>query len=353
MVIIAKKQARPLNPIQFNIIAIIFVLGFMPFAVAFISSAGGDSSEEWSSTMQPRDGNVIYPFTTSRILDNGGVNYTDYYQTNNYYFNNDSLDCIYIVDGFCEGFYDDSTQPELTREFFLSYTAREANVYPFRFAFAHQSHASAGSNQYAGASGSEIFSYFLEPYFLNNIEQQETLDSLRIWSVDGSQTNLCNYAGFTNITYTAEIEFYYGNDSVKFENFEFETDNRYEFRGWDSAHGTFSNLCAIGFVTEFDLSGFESLELNVLNNGDWDNTSIRVSYKNFEREDGQNFADTDLPFAGADSWIIGLESKSLNPVEASFIIKTGTLLLSVITLVIGIASTPYWDPFRNFFSGRL
>jgi hypothetical protein len=325
----------------------------MPFAVAFISSAGGDSTEEWTSTMQAKDGNVIYMFNNSKILDNGGVNYTDYYDSNGYYFNNDSLDCIYIINGYCEGFYDDTLQPELTREFFSSYTALEANVYPFRSAFGYQSHASSGVNQYSGASGSEIYSYLLDPYFLNNIEQGETLDSLRVWSITGSQTNLCNYAGFTNITYTAEIEFYYNNESLEFENFEFQTDNKYEFRGWDSAHGTFSNICTVGILTEFDLSGFESLELNVLNNGDWDNTSIRVTYKNFEREDGQNFADTDLPFSGGDTWIIGLESKSLNPVEASFIIKTGTLILSAITFVIGIASTPYWDPFRNFFKGRL
>jgi hypothetical protein len=326
----------------------------MPFAVALISSAGGDSTDEWTSTMQPNTSNTYIPYSSTKILDNGGVNYTDYYLSNGYYFNNDSLDCIYIVDGLCEGFYDDSTQPSLTRELWIfGYTVDEANVLPFRSAYAHQSHASSLNGQYAGASGSEIFSYLLEPYFLNEIEQGETLDSLRMWSVDASQTNLCNYAGFTNITYSAEIEFYYNNDSLKFENFEFEDDNRYEYRGWDSVHGTFSNLCTIGFKTEFDFSGFESLELNVLNNGDWDNTSVRVAFKNFEREDGQNFADTDLPFAGADNWVLGLESKSLNPVEASFMIKTGTLILSAITFVIGIASTPYWDPFRNFFKGRL
>ena len=74
-------------------------------------------------------------------------------------------------------------------------------------------------------------------------------------------------------------------------------------------------------------------------------------YRTFQRKDGLDFADTQLPFAGDDLWRVGFEYKAVDPQETGFLIKTGTLILSALTLVVAIASTPYWDPFRNFFKG--
>ena len=50
---------------------------------------------------------------------------------------------------------------------------------------------------------------------------------------------------------------------------------------------------------------------------------------------------------------IGIEHKQINPNEVGFYVKTGTLVLSLIVLGVGLASTPYWDPFRNFFKGAI
>jgi hypothetical protein len=97
----------------------------------------------------------------------------------------------------------------------------------------------------------------------------------------------------------------------------------------------------------------EVLSIDQFNGGDWDNTSISLYLENFEREDGLNFADTPLPFAGNGFFYLGIEHRSINPTEVGFFVKTGTLILSVIVLGVGLASTPYWDPFRNFFKGGM
>ena len=98
--------------------------------------------------------------------------------------------------------------------------------------------------------------------------------------------------------------------------------------------------------------GLEIVNFN--DQGDWDNTSIILTLTNFVNTDSpDNFGSTQLPFAGSEGWNLGVQHRQMNPVEASFLIKTGTLLLAVVTLGIAMASTPYWDPFRNFFKGAL
>jgi len=364
MVIIAKKS-NPLNPIQWNILAIVFILGFMPFAVAFISNAGSSTDEQWINSTELNDGNIANKDDTSLWLENGGSNLTSWYDTYNPPSNTDKLDCAYVTKGVCEGLYDDSglvnNQPELwlglngqtstypTNSFYSD------DYFQVRSSQVGQSHFAPGSNNaYAGRSGSEIYSWYLSERFTNEIQQRDTVDALRYWMTSSTSYN-CNNNQWSNLTFEGEITFHYGNDTLTYTNFEFEKSNKFEYSQFDAVHGTWSSVCAVGFFVEFDFTGFESLEIHTFNGiGDWDNTSITLTLKNFVNTDyPDDFGSTQLPFAGADYWNLGVQHRELNPVEAGFLIKTGTLLLSFITLVIALASTPYWDPFKNLFKGMV
>lgn len=361
MVIIAKK-ANPLNPIQFNVIAIIFILGFMPFSVAIISNLGSSSETVWVNSMEHHDDPL--PLADDSLwLENGGSNLTSWYSVFANPNNDDKLDCSYITNGTCEGFWDDSgpTQPELYKGLGPQYapypdSAYSADdYYDIRSGTFTQSHFAPGhNNQYAGQSGSQIYSWYLSSKFNNEIEQNSTVDALRYWFTSGTSYH-CGNTVWSNLTFEGEITFIYGNDSITYTDFEFETDNKFEYSAFDIHHGTWSSVCAVGFFVKFDFTGFESLEIHELNGiGDWDNTSIILTLKNFVNKDSpDDFGSTALPFAGADYFNLGVQHMEINPKETGFLIKTGTFVLAIITLVIALASTPYWDPVRSWFKGAL
>ena len=83
----------------------------------------------------------------------------------------------------------------------------------------------------------------------------------------------------------------------------------------------------------------------------------QVSLTNFRLTDdfyfSQDLGTTQLPFAGDNFLRIGVEHQEVSSTQVGLIVRGGTLILAIITFVLGIASTPYWDPFRNFFQGRL
>lgn len=368
LVIIAKK-ANPLNPVQWNVLAIVFVLGIMPFAVAFISNAGSSSEEAWINAMELNDGDIANNADTSMWLENGGSNLTSWYSTYNMPQSGagddySKLDCAYITNGVCEGYYND-TGPLTPEQWdglgpqystYPYYSVFYSNDYfDIRSSRVTQSHFTVGhNNAYAGRSGSEIYSWYLSERFNNEISQGETVDAIRYWMTSGTSYH-CDTNQWANITFEGEISFLYGNDTLTYTNFDFKTDNKFEYQVLDEVHGDWEDVCAVGFFVKFDFTGFESLEIvNFNNQGDWDNTSIILTLSNFVNTDSpDNFGSTQLPFAGSDYWNLGVQHREINPVEAGFLIKTGTLLLSVVTLGIALASTPYWDPFRNFFKGMV
>lgn len=338
----------------------------MPFAVAFISNAGSSSEEAWINSMELNDGNIENNDDTSMWIENGGSNLTSWYNTFSPPANNDRLDCAYITNGVCEGVYDDSGLVNNQPEQYMSldggnsvipnYNAFYSDDYfGIRSSTVGQSHHAVGSNNaYAGRSGSEVYSWFLSERFNNEINQGETLDSLRYW-MTSTDSYHCNNFQWSNLTFEGEITFLYENESLTYTNFDFETDNKFQYEQFDDVHGDWNTVCAAGFFVEFDFTGFESLEIHTFNGiGDWDNTSIILTLTNFVNTDyPDDFGSTQLPFAGAELWNIGVQHREINPVEASFLIKTGTLLLAFVTLALALASTPYWDPFRNFFKGMV
>jgi hypothetical protein len=334
---IAKDEGRILNPFQFNVVAIIFILGVLPVGVAIVSNAGSSSTENFQTTMPTASNNLFGDFILdSYWIDNGGTNYSSFYPN--------SLPCIYIVNSICE---DGSMQ------ILGNYYANDFNL-PTTSTTIIQSHYWSNQQLYAGSSGNEKFGWHMESKFFEEIENGEAIDGLRIWMVE-EVTRSCNedLIDYKEITFQGSITFQYDYQNLTFNNYNFEKSNKFEYSKFDNSSGGFNNVCAYGFVLDFDLSGFETIELSEFNSNNWDNTSIDIELSNFEREDGLNWGDTGLPFAGNREFYFGMEYKSVDPQEVGFFIKTGTLILAVVTAGIAIASTPYWDPFKNFFKGMV
>jgi hypothetical protein len=93
--------------------------------------------------------------------------------------------------------------------------------------------------------------------------------------------------------------------------------------------------------------------LTEFNGGDWANTDHLIELKSIKKANGQNIGNAHLPFAGDGIWSFSSTHQSVNTVQAGFIIKSATLFLSFGTFALAIASTPYWDPFKNFFKGAI
>jgi hypothetical protein len=327
-------------------LAIVFILGVLPFAVAFITSAGSSSDEAFEASIFQEQTTIIQP-PYSYWLDNGGDNYSNYYITEDP--TNLGANRTYVKDGLCPARNTTSTAPCFT----FGGATNLAGATPMPSLNVPMSHYYSSTTTYVGSSGDGPFSWYLQPRFFSGVEQGTAIDKFRMTFVDQNVDINCGSTIFTNITYEGSIEFVYGNSSKRFSGFEFASSNKLEYESRDLVHG-FQDVCHIGFQTEFDLTGFESLTLDDFNGGDWDNTSMILTLENFQRKDRQNFGSTSLPFAWSQRFFaLGIEHQPINEVQAGFIIRGGTLVLAVATFALAVASTPYWDPFRNTFKGMI
>lgn len=341
MVGIAKTK-MPLTRIQWNALAIFMVLGILPFATAIITNAGSDSEGfEQNSIEMDSQGNQFRGYW----YDNG-ADMTNSYRSQ-YPMPQGWYNCGYIVEGECGDDYSYSTDT-----FDPLSSAKFDWVLPtpaYQFAQNHQKILSPG--EYIGTSGEGPFSFYLYGSAFNGIAQNDTIDQISYTFADYSVTYVCDSYDFANLNIEVDLTFIYGTETKKFSNFEFETSNKYEYLRYDNQMGEWDQRCIIGFELEFDFTGFESLELNSWNGGDYQNTDHLIEIKSIERTDGLNIGNTQIPFAGDQFWSFTATHQSINTVEAGFIIKSLTLTLSVATFALAVASTPYWDPFKNLFKG--
>jgi len=322
-------------------------MGLLPFAVAFIVNAGSDTDGNYEDSMA--DG-----FQTSsgqsKWLYNGGENWSWYYDNLNFYPNSDyEVDCIFIVDGICEG---KPTVADNELSLSASYYATSWRL-PMNSQMIYQSHFSGSNgNNYVGSSGSDIFGWRFGSEYLSNMDLNTTVDKMRFTFANPLVSYSCGNSVFTNLTFDGKITFDYQGERLTFSGFEYEVHTEYKYDQYSQIDGTWSIECVVGFDVEFDFTGFESLEIEDLNQGYWNSTAIEVELTNFVNEDSEiNFGQTVLPFAGDNFFWVGIEHQEMDVEEAGFIIRLGTLALTVITFVIAIASTPYWNPFKNFFRG--
>lgn len=336
-----------MNPIQFNALAIVLIMGLMPFAVAFIVNAGSDTNGNYQDSMatgfQASSGQ-------SKWMDNGGENWSWYYDNLNLYPNSDyEVDCSYVVDGICQG---KATPYDNELPLSSSYYGNSWRL-PMNSQMIYQTHYSGSNgNNYVGSSGSDIYGWRFGSEYLSNMDLNTTVDKMRFTFVNPLVSYSCENSVFANLTFDGQITFEYQGSRLTYSGFEYEKSTKYKYEQYSQIDSTWSVVCVIGFEVEFDFTGFESLEIEEHNDGNWTSTYIEVSLTNFVNEDSEtNFGQTVLPFAGDNFFWVGIEHQEMDVEEAGFIIRLGTLALTFITFAIAIASTPYWNPFKNFFRG--
>ena len=176
----------------------------------------------------------------------------------------------------------------------------------------------------------------------NEIESNAALDKIQYTFAEYETAYNCEYNGFDELDIDYKLTLIYGNDSIVFDDFNSIQQNKLELNllyssGWQVN-------CYHGIVLEYDFTGFESLQINEMNGGDWLNTSHLVEVENIKRTDGFQLGDTVIPWAGDNYFHLTVEHQEIDPVQANFIIKSFTLILSVGTFALALGSTQYWNP---------
>ena len=335
-----------MSRLQWNALAIITLIGFMPFAVAVITNAGSDSDglREDSLGTQP-------PLNQWRGIwwDNGN-NYTSHYETTipmpSGWYN-----CAYIENGVCGEDYSYSTDT------FVPLSSTPINWITGQTLYAFdQTHRNSGMlspGEYLGTSGSGPFGWYIFGESFNGIKSNESLDKIAYQFTDADTEYDCSYNGFVDLEIYASLTFIQGNKTYELDNFVFETSNKFEWDRYDPNTGHWDTACVNGIELEFDFTGFESLGITEWNGGNWSGTDHLIEIQQVVRADGQNIGSTQLPWAGDSTFTFGAEHQSINTVQAGFIIKSLTTILSFGTFALAVASTPYWDPFKSFFKGAI
>jgi len=313
----------------------VFLLVVLPFAVAFVSNSGeskGTDLEPSFNHFEP------YPSTYQGIpiwwWNNGGTNYSSLY----------SGSCAYIVDGYCET--GSSVLPAQTGLVFDSF------FHPSPGLVVEQTHhrgSDYGTDPYVGSSGDGPFEWYIPRSSQNGIQNNQTFDQLRYGFIDHQNSFNCASHNWVNYSMEYSIEFVYENESKTYSGFTQEVSNKFLHYPYPSFH----EECNVGFYMTFDFNAFEALEMVNWNGGRWDFTHFFVKIDSIERVDGLNIANSELPFAGNGEFTLTSEYSSIDQVQANFFINMGTLVLSLITFGLAVASTPYWDPFKNLFKGAI
>jgi len=341
----AKKA--PMSALQWNAVAIMIVLVALPFATAIISNAGSSSDDlaKPSTSMQPYDG-----FWPGIWYDNG-IDLTQYYEATLPAVPLGWYNCGYIVNGECGDDYSYSTDTFLP----LSISSVPKNIYGEIPSYTlNQNHKQILSpGEYYGSSGEGPFSFYFYGAAFDNIAQNDTLDKISYKFVDTMISYDCAYDGFEDLIITSDLTFIHNGESKTFKDFEFKVDNSINSQRWNAQNQDWVDDCIIGFELEYDFTGYESLSLTEFNGGDWINTDHLIELKSIEKANGRNIGNAHLPFAGDGIWSFSSTHQSVNTVQAGFIIRSATLALSFGTFALAIASTPYWDPFKNLFKGAV
>tara|TARA_B110000444_G_scaffold251959_1_gene280571 strand:+ start:1340 stop:2317 length:978 start_codon:yes stop_codon:yes gene_type:complete len=324
-------------------------LGFLPFAIAFVSNVGSDSADFYDPSMAVNDTGT--PTYQSYWLENGGANRTADYAAQFPTYPDYFTSCAYITDGWCRG-----ENPAGVHRQYLSTGAAFAVDWrtPAPSTLVSQSHyAASDGSHYLGSSGYQEFAWQFGSEYFPLFPQGEALDALRLTFVNHNAAYTCSYSEFVNVEFKGELTFIHDGQTKSFGDFKFKESNKFEHSVYDFNTGLWNDVCQFGFDLEFDFTGFESLELKSFNNGDWLNTTMQVSLTDFERADGQSFSNTQLPFAGDNKFAFSVEHVEMNSITAGFFIKTSTLVLSLIIFALGVASTQQWDPFKSLIGGIL
>ena len=171
----------------------------------------------------------------------------------------------------------------------------------------------------------------------------------------------CDSDVFVNFTYGLSVYFFdfnlLGTGGIWFNRSVEDASNQITW--WVvGPSGELESACFVGLDIVLDLDVFDQMELSDHIGDNWSDvwTVVRVDDFSVENIPGRGLGSTQMPFLGGGSsgnnFLIGYSVATVNEAEVSFYVKGGTLLLAGAVLVVGLASTPYWDPFRALFRGR-
>ena len=175
----------------------------------------------------------------------------------------------------------------------------------------------------------------------------------------------CTSSHFKNLTYDAKVTWMSYDATIPGleEIFTVSLDNvdasnQILYDAYISGHWTTG--CFIGLEVKVELTGYEQVALNnAAREFNWSSVYIQLTLDdlrvNMEGEHS-NIGQTKLPFHGDSSdpdFLIIQEYSTRNEAEINFFIRGGTLLLSVAVFLVGVGSTPYWDPLKAWFRGRI
>lgn len=427
----AKKGKRYFTPLTFNLVAVIWIVGFLPLAVAFVSnvgSGGGGDDLDWENMTKDNtdlqygnDNSPIYgdsplcgvQFNCTGVelaWDSNGVDRTPVYQYNNPDLDDFDVDCIYIRNGLCEGsfdpdlndansnyanpFYDvrdcDTTSFFYQGQYFgynqeVQYNCQFADSNWFyndpitgftdfqmtydgstfwRGQDTHSALASYGTtanitdDTYVGDSGDK-FSFRLNELMMNTLPQREMVDQFRFTIFDypdaplatPSSHNCDTYVGWKDLEISTELTIEVEGKRTKLSTtYITETDNKFFM---EAQPLYFTSGCYVGYEVIVDLNGFDTREMyNVANGGKWNESTMIVEFE-FERTDGAPLGSTNIGFNGIDDFAIAIDYVQIDAQQVEFTTNVGLIGMGGANIVLAMASTPYWDPFKNFFKGRI
>lgn len=357
----AKKP--PIDAVQFNIAALLLVLIALPMAVAAITNtAGSDEDRNWTPSYGPDSSGT----QTYALWVNNGEDYSDAYEAQNPGYGNCSYFAAPDVDyptltGGCFG-QGGNTGSMLQIGSIVSTTTMGVPAIEMPV-----DHNSIPAGDYLGSSGAGPFTWTFTPN-VNQIPDGELPEAFRWTFLQPSASYACTSTNFHNLTYDLTASWLYYDPALPpTENVinifdvsidSIESSNLLLYDAYIGGHWTTG--CFIGMTVQIELTGYEQVALNnAAREYDWDSIYIQLTLDDFELDEpGEptNIGQTQLPWhgdSGDSDFLIIQEYSTRNEAEINFFIRGGTLLLAVAVFLVGVGSTPYWDPLRAAFKGRI
>jgi len=352
------KKSTAKRGLAFNSIAVVFIMVVVPMAIAFISSAAFVKSDEPGVSID----NSSYSAGVMEQFNwvNNGDNLTSWYEANHPATSSGSVEvynCLYIIQSICKG-VDEANYPNTMTGLgvynggALAYAGNNA---PFNGRIVPQTHGNNMALAYApvgyayyGGSGNGHFTFNTsgEWYLLPSTK---SIDTLSVSMIDHQTTYASTSTIFADISYNAKVTFSYGAAALTVNAGNIDSNNKLCY----NQPGTqlWSNVCVVGIKQTFDLTSFESLELQTMTDGDFQNLTITFDFYNFKNADGNYIAGTALPFAGIDEFVFGLDATFVDAQGLSFLVRGGALVIGLICVFVAISSTPLYDPVKNRLRG--
>ena len=398
------SNKRKIEGLSFQLFAIASLLIVLPVSTAFVSNLASMDSQRYESIndeyvqdqmnilndCQNWIGNTTYQLETGGFdflhliswIDKGTNATSPYMQINT---QNDDVDNNGIPDG-----QDPNNYQFIWDEDSFEYQSFIYRCWPYQgFAFppsfdnrngdillsGFDNHAWAsfisGWHGYEDLAGDE-FSFKIHDNYFKYLDSNKDLSALKLQFIDQEYSFSCDSIIFDDIQFKSDITFYYKDQQIKFSNFDFDVENKYEVNNFNSAfvenyqNGTAQpsgDICHVNFPLEFELFPVEALQFNELVQGDYANLSAIVDIYDLDYDNQYVFVALQnsvagggnrpaIAFLGDGSNSVLFEVAYTDTTSTNFFLKGGTIILGVGMFALALASTPYWNPVVQTFKPK-